>query len=112
MVCVIIVYLHSGRQWLWLEEGAPGPACWRQAGLGAPFLLGWPAGDRILQSEETNTRTPKGSAHDARHSKRCLTPNSSPGTGYVQRDYHCSVVHSSVMFAQRTRVAYYQRKGQ
>lgn len=112
MVYVIIVYLHSGRQWLWLGKGAPRPACWRQAGSSAPFLLGWPAGEYVLRSEETNARIPQGSAHDARHSKRCLTPNSSPGTGYVQGDYHCSFVHSTVMSARRIRVEYYQIKGQ
>jgi hypothetical protein len=112
MVCVIIVYLHSGRQWLWLEEGAPGPACWRQAGLDVPFLLGWPVGKRILKSEETDGRIPSGIAHGARHLKCWLTPNSSPGTGYIQGDYPCSFVHTTVMFARCTRVEHYQRKDQ
>ena len=66
MVYAIIVYLHSGKQRLWRGKGVSGPACWRQAGLSAPFLLGWLAGERVLQSEQTNARSPLGSAHKAR----------------------------------------------
>ena len=112
MVYAIVAYLHSGRQRLWLVKGASGPACWCQAGLGAPFLLGWPTGKRVLQSKETNDRIPRNIAPHACPPRRWLTPNSSPGTGYVQGDYHCSFVHSTVMFVQRTHVEHYQRKDQ
>ena len=40
MVYAIIVYFHSGIQRLWFGKGAPSPACWHQAGWGAPFLCG------------------------------------------------------------------------
>lgn len=67
MVCAIIGYLHSGKQRLWRGKGASGPACWRQAGLGVPFLLGWLASEPALrQSEDINPRGPLSSAHDAR----------------------------------------------
>jgi hypothetical protein len=66
MVYAIIVYLHGGKQRAWRGTGASGLAWWRQAGVGAPFLLGWLAGECVLQSEETNTRSPLGGAHNAR----------------------------------------------
>ena len=112
MVYVITGYLHSGKQRLWLGRGTSGPACWRQAGLGVPFLLGWPTGKRVLQSEETTGRVPRTIAHHTRYSKYWLTPNSSLGTRYVQGDYHCPFVHSTVLFVQHTRAEYYQRKDQ
>src|SRR5262245_35587887 len=79
MVYVIIVYFHSGTQRLWLGRGISGLACGRQARLGVPFLLGWPAGERVLPS-----RIARSSAHDARPPTCWLTPNSSPGTRYIQ----------------------------
>src|SRR4029450_4582827 len=82
MVYAIIVYLHSGKQRLWREKGASGSACWRQAGLGALFLLGWLAGERRLQPEAPTIRGPRGSAHEARSPpKRWLTLKGSPGLG-------------------------------
>jgi parallel beta-helix repeat protein len=85
MVYAIIMYLHSGKQRLWREKGASGSACWRQAGLGALFLLGWLAGERALQPEETNIRGPLGSAHEARSPpKRWLTLKGSPGLGMLR----------------------------
>jgi hypothetical protein len=77
-----------------------------------PFLLRWPAVERVLQSEETNASLPISIAHDVRHPKRWLTPNGSLGTGYVQGDYHGSFVYATVMFAQRTHVEHYQREDQ
>jgi hypothetical protein len=66
MVYVMTGYFHSARQWLWREDGASRPACCRQAGLGAPFLLAWPASEYVLQSEATDTRIPVDIAHEAR----------------------------------------------
>ena len=66
MVYAIIGYRHSGKQRLWRGKGASGPAYWRQAGWGVPFLLGWLTSERVLQSEAINARSPLGSAHDAR----------------------------------------------
>jgi hypothetical protein len=66
MVYAIIVYLHGGKQRLWRGKGVSGPPCWCQAGLDAPFLLGWLTGERVLRSEETTTRSPLGGAHAAR----------------------------------------------
>jgi hypothetical protein len=66
MVYAIVVYLHSGKQRLWLGKGAPEPACWRQAGLGTPFLLEWPAGKPALQPGNTPAHTPIDVVHDAR----------------------------------------------
>src|SRR5215510_2666506 len=90
MVHMIIVYLYSGTQRLWLGKGAPSLACWRQARLAVPFLLGWPAGERVLPS-----RIARSSAPDACHPTRWLTPHSSSGTRYVQGDYPCAFVHST-----------------
>ena len=66
MVYAITSYFHSGKQRLWRGKGASGSACWCQAGLGALFLLGWLASERVLQSEETDVRGPLGSAQKAR----------------------------------------------
>ena len=66
IVYAIIEYLRSGQQRLWRGKGASGPACWRQAGLGVPFLLGWLVSEHILQSEAINARGPLDSTHDAR----------------------------------------------
>ena len=74
MVYVVVGYCYSGKPQLWLGKGASEPACWRQAGLGAPFLLGWPTGKHVLQSEETNASILISITHDARHSKWWLTP--------------------------------------
>jgi hypothetical protein len=52
MVCAIIVYLHGGKQRPWRGKGASGPAWWRQAGVGAPFLLGRLAGERVCPQAE------------------------------------------------------------
>ena len=90
MVHVIIMYLHSGKQRLWREEGASGPACWRQAGLGTPFLLAWLASERVLPSEATDAPIPLGIAHQTPSPTYWLTPHSSPGPGYAQGDTHSS----------------------
>jgi hypothetical protein len=66
MVYAIIGYLHNGKQRLWRGRGISRAACWCQAGLGVPFLLGWLASERVLQSEKINTRDPLDSAHNAR----------------------------------------------
>ncbi len=107
IVYAIIVYLHSGTQRLWLGKGASSLACWRQARLDAPFLLGWPAGERVLQS-----RIARGSVHDAPHPTSWLTPNGSLDTAYVQGDYPPAFVHSTVMWTRRPYAPYYQRKDQ
>ena len=94
MVSVIIVYLHSGRQRLWLEKARPDSLAGVRRGWARLFLLGWLAGKRVLQSEETNGHIPGGIAHDARHPKCWLTHNSSPGIEYVQGDSWFPYLHA------------------
>ena len=113
IVYAIIEYLHSGQQRLWRGEGASGPACWRQAGLDALFLLGWLVSERVLQSEAINARSPLDSTHDARSPPSALAdfPHLSEfWVGPRGLPWLLHLFHSRV--CTRRHAAYYQRKGQ
>src|SRR6266545_3101011 len=73
MVCLIIVCLHSGRQRLWLGEGARRPACWHQPGLRALFFVGMARRPvRPAMKGNTETHTARGNEDGVARFGLCL----------------------------------------